>query len=52
MKQRTLKLAALVFALLALVCLAAACGKITHEVVFDADGGSAVVGITVAEVKP
>lgn len=49
MKQRTLKLAALVFALLALVCLAAACGKITHEVVFDADGGSAVVGITVAD---
>lgn len=49
MKQRTLKLAALVFALLALVCLAAACGKVTHEVVFDADGGSAVVGITVAD---
>lgn len=49
MKQKSLKLATLIIALLALTCLAVACGSVTHKVTFDADGGSAVADVSVAD---
>lgn len=49
MKQKSLKLATLIIALLALICLAVACGSVTHKVTFDADGGSAVADVSVAD---